>query len=189
MVAVAQSKLAGFPGLTHVGERFEEWDAPPGRARAVVAANAWHWVTPGPGFRQAATVLGVGGFLCLLFHHVVQVGVDGFADELRAVRDAIAPPTEAALRLGAFLEDHVWSDDMEESGLFAPVATTRHGCTRDLTSAEFVAVSNTYGPASRLDPDVRAEVDAAVVEMIDTRYDGHVPKREEAILYVGRRTD
>jgi SAM-dependent methyltransferase len=189
MAAVAQTKLAGFSGVTHVEERFEAWDAPPASARAVVAANAWHWVAPDIGFRQAATVLGPGGCLCLFFHHVVQVGVDGFAEELRAVRDAIAPPTESSLRQGAFLEDHVWSDDMEESGLFAHVATTRHGFTRDLNSAEFVAVSNTYGPASRLSPEVRAQMDAAVTALIDSRYDGHVPKSEQAVLYVGRRAD
>ncbi len=187
MAAIARAKLAAFPRLTYVPSRFEDSDPPEGSANAVVAANAWHWIDPDIGFSKAATVLGPTGFLCLLFHHVVQVGPDGFPEHLRRVRDAIAAPREVDLQASAFMEDHRWSDDVDASGLFTHVATTRHGFSRDLSAAEFVAVSDTYGHSSRLAPEVRTKLGEAVIDLIDSHYDGHIVKQEEAILYVGAR--
>jgi SAM-dependent methyltransferase len=190
MAAIAREKLSAFSNITYVQERFEDWDPPSDSARAVVAANAWHWVKPDIGFSKAASILGNTGHLCLLFHHVVQIGPDGFENALRDIRQAITPPREVDLQAGAFMEEHRWSDDLEASGLFTHVATARHAFQRDLSSTEFVAVADTYGPASELTHGVRAELSAAVTELIDTRYDGHIVKREEAVLYVGaRRSD
>ena len=81
------------------GERIEVAQAlfeqpPPQSARAVVAANAWHWIAPEAGYRQAAAVLRPSGCLCLLLHHVVQVGPDGFSAALKELRDSIAPLSE-----------------------------------------------------------------------------------------------
>jgi SAM-dependent methyltransferase len=159
MAAVAQAKLASFTDVAHRPLRLEDWEPEPGSARAVVAANAWHWVNPEVAFPKVATALEDGGSLCLLVHHVVGIGAEGFADDLRRVRDGIAPPSDAMLRQGAFMEEHRWSEDMEASDLFTHLITTRHGFTRQLSAAEFVAVSN----------------------------GGAVAKHEEAVLYVGRR--
>jgi SAM-dependent methyltransferase len=187
MAAIAQAKLAPFPTITYIPSRFEDWDPPRASARAVVAANAWHWVTPDVGFKNAAAVLGEVGFLCLLFHHVVQTGPDGFNEEVRRIRQAIAPPREIDLQAAEFMEDHLWSDDLEASGLFTHVGTTRHEFTRVLTSTEFVAVADTYGPTNTLNHDVHSKLNSALVDLIDQRYGGQIAKREEAILYVGAR--
>jgi SAM-dependent methyltransferase len=186
MAALAREKLAAFPQVTHVEVRFEDWDGPSGSARAILCANAWHWVEPAAGFAQAARLLEPEGFLCILFHHIVEIGPPGFADEVRQLRQAMAPPSEQDLRTGAFMEDHDWSEDMRASGLFDPVDITRHGFTRQLSAAEFVASSNTYGPTQGHTEVTRTRVDRAIAELIETRYGGVIAKSEEAILYVGR---
>jgi SAM-dependent methyltransferase len=189
MAAIAKAKLRRFADVTHVACRFEDWEAPAGSCRAVIAANAWHWVQPDLGFRQAASVLGPSGALCILVHHVVQVGEDGFADAWREVRRAIAPPSEQDRRQATFMEEHQWSDDMEASGLFTHIATSRHAFTRTLDAEAFVAVGNTYRSPSRLSPDVLARLNAAEMELINSRYGGRIEKTEEAVLYVGHRRD
>jgi SAM-dependent methyltransferase len=186
MAAIARAKLAGFERTTFEPTRFEEWVAPPERLRAVVAANAWHWVAPEESYDRAAAALAPGGCLCLLFHHVVQVGPDGFTAALGAERDAIAPLPEAERRAGAFLEQHVWADEMEASGRFTHVATTRHVFTRRLSARQFVDVTNTYGPNSQLDPGDLARWEAATMRLIDEEYGGAIDKTEEAVLTVGR---
>jgi SAM-dependent methyltransferase len=189
MASIARAKLAGHPDVTFVESRFEEWEIPPASAAAVVAANAWHWVEPVAGFRQAATVLRPDGYLCLIFHHVVSVGPDGFDEELRRRRHAISPLPPTERQAGAFLENKVWSDDMEASGFFTCVSRTSRGFTSALTAARFVDVWNTYGPNSQLDPTELARLRAEVIALIDEEYGGVIDKAEEAILYVGRRSD
>jgi hypothetical protein len=187
MAAVAREKLAGRAGLTHLPCRFEDWDGPPGQARAVVAADAWHWVRPDVGFARAADALGAGGCLGILFHRMVQIGPAGFAESVRNLRRRLASPSEQDVRAGAFLEEHDWAEDMVASGRFERVATTRHRFTRMLTGPEFVANANTYGPAMQAAPSARAELDAAICELIDTMCGGQVAKTEDAVLFLGRR--
>ncbi len=187
MAAVARAKLAGWPGVAFVPACFEDWDAPPLQADAVVAANSWHWVDPEIGFPKAAAAVREGGYLCLIFHRVVSVGPPGFADELRHVRAGLAPPTRADLEAGRYLESHRWSEDMNTSGCFEHLQTTAHAFTRTLSASEFVAVSDTYGPNSRLTAKQRTRLAEAVIELIDGRFGGAIDKTEEAVLYVGRK--
>jgi SAM-dependent methyltransferase len=188
MTAVARAKLATWPGVTFVSATFEDWTVPADPADAVVAANSWHWVDPEVGFPKAAAALRDGGCLCLIFHRVVRVGPPGFAEELRHLRAGLAPPTPADLEAGRYLESHRWSEDMEASGCFESVQTTVHAFTRTLSAAEFVAVSDTYGPNSRLTAEQRRRLGDAVIELIDGRFGGAIDKTEEAVLYVGRKT-
>jgi SAM-dependent methyltransferase len=187
MAALARDKLAGFTGIEFIAARFEDWQAPPQSARAVVAANAWHWIAPEAGYRQAASVLGPSGCLCLLLHHVVQVGPDGFSAALKELRDSIAPLSEAERQAGSYLEHKVWADDMEASGYFVHLATTRHAFTRQLSARQFVDVTNTYGPNSQLAAADLARWEEAAIRLIDQRYGGRIAKTEEAVLTVGRR--
>jgi SAM-dependent methyltransferase len=187
MAAVAQEKLAGRPGVTHVPCRFEDWDGPPGQARALVAADAWHWVRPDVGFARAAEALGPGGCLGIVFHRIVQIGPAGFTDAVRALRRRVAPPSQQDVRAGAFLEEHDWVEDMVASGRFERVATTHHRFTRMLTALEFVANANTYGPAMQAPSSTQAELDASLCRLVDTMCGGQVAKTEEAVLFLGRR--
>ena len=125
LTAVARRKLSACTGVTFVASRFEEWGAPEGRASAVVSANAWHWVDPEVGYAKAAGVLGEGGYLCLILHRVVQVGPDGFADQVRALRWNLSPPTDVELQGGDHVPEHAWADDMESSGAVQPRAHDR----------------------------------------------------------------
>ncbi|HEY3843568.1 MAG TPA: methyltransferase domain-containing protein [Acidimicrobiales bacterium] len=188
MAAVAREKLAEWPGVTFIPTRFEDWDVPSRPADAVVAANSWHWVDPEIGFPKSAATVREGGCLCVIFHRVVSVGPPGFAEELRHLRAGLAPPTPADLKAGRYLESHRWSEDMDASGYFEHVQTTAHAFTRTLSASEFVAVSDTYGPNSRLTAEERRRLADAVIELIDGRFGGAIDKAEEGVLYVGRKT-
>jgi SAM-dependent methyltransferase len=189
LTEVARRKLSGRAGVSFVATRFEDWDIPGGGASAVVSANAWHWIDPEVGFAKAAAALDGAGHLCLILQRVVQVGPDGFADQVRRLRWNLSPPTAAELGGRDYVPEHAWSEDMERSGLFGHVRTTVRPFTRLLSASDFVEVSNTYGPNSQLTAGQREELGRAVRTLIDSDCGGVIEKTEEAVLIVARKLD
>jgi hypothetical protein len=64
---------------------------------------------------------------------------------------------------------------------------TRYRFSRRLDGGSFVAVLNTYGVNSALDPAERVRLDRALVELVDGEFGGAVDKHEDAVLHLARR--
>jgi SAM-dependent methyltransferase len=84
MAAVARVRLGPTGQLRIVTSTFEDWV--PGHVgfKAVIAAQAWHWVDQEVRYRKAAGVLEEGGWLALIWNR--PVGGDG---EVRSGLDAV----------------------------------------------------------------------------------------------------
>lgn len=141
LAAVAQRKLALFPGVHIVNADFETWE--PERAYdAAVAFTAFHWLPPEMRYVKSADVLRTGGSLAVaMVHHVLPDDADPFFVEVQADYQAVSlggeppGPPEAVDGFGT---------EMAESGLFRHIAERRSQWDVEYTADAHVDVLNTY---------------------------------------------
>lgn len=94
MAAVARRGLGGRPGFELSQRTFETWDPPGPGFRAVVSAQAWHWVDPDQRYLKAAAVLAPGGALALLWNRPGS-GTPELTPALEEVYARLAPEISA----------------------------------------------------------------------------------------------
>lgn len=151
---------------------FENWD-PDGRLfDAVVAGTAWHWVDPVAGAAKAATVLRPGGLLAPFWNvadpppEVAEALAVAFR---RAVPDSPfrlpGPDTKMIDAYQAILSKT--ADGIRQAGGYAEPEQWRYDWEQHYTRDEWLDYMPTGGGLTRVPPDVRAPVLAAVGAAID----------------------
>ncbi|HWD06595.1 MAG TPA: class I SAM-dependent methyltransferase [Amycolatopsis sp.] len=162
------AEFASAKGIEVEVARFEQWDANGRTFDAVVSGQAWHWVDPVEGARQAAQVLRPGGVLGLFWH-------------------VFAPPEDIAAAFGeafrkAVPEFPIKADRVPSRDAYRPVVEKslagsefgaleqrfyewQHHYTRD----EYLDLLPTQGGLTRLSDEQRATVLTAVGAAIDAR--------------------
>ena len=90
LARIASRNLAGFPRVTIVDDRFEEWSPASQPFDIVFAANAWHWLDPHVCYAKAAAALKPAGVLAFIkAHHVFPPGFDPFFLEIQSTYEDI----------------------------------------------------------------------------------------------------
>ena len=142
LAAIAQRKLALFPGVQIVNADFETWRPERGDYDAVVAFTAFHWIPRELRYPSVAAVLREGGALAVaMVHHVVTEDSDPFFFEVQADYEAVGrggdppgPPEE--------VED--FGAEIEATGLFRVVSERRYEWEMEYTADAYVDVLGTY---------------------------------------------
>ncbi len=152
LAAFARRKLAAFPNVRIVNERFESWE-PDGEYDAVVAFTAFHWIDPEVRFAKTAPILRSGGVLGVVeTHHVLND--DPFWIESQEDYDAVVPSPDNRAPLRAEEIGNL-SEEIEASGVLRNVAIRRHLWDISYTADEYVALIATYSPNLDLDEETR----------------------------------
>ncbi len=199
LAAVARAKLSDF---THVEIRestFEDADLPAATFDLVVSASAWHWVDPDVGFDKAARVLRPSGSLAVWWGHGSLTDPVLLAD-CRAVHERWAPQIAATRYAGEGLSPDDRIDELHgrrrrsdinrflaEHGQFAAPIERAHPFDTTYDAQQFVRLLDTYSDYRILDADVRRQLFAEMVEMIESRHDGRVVRHYSPTLFLARR--
>jgi SAM-dependent methyltransferase len=155
LAAVAQRKLALFPGVRVVNADFETWRPERADFDAVVAFTAFHWIPPELRYLKSAALLREGGALAVVAtHHVLPEDGDTFFLEVQADYDDLLPggppgPPDAAAG---------FAEEMEASGLFRVAGERRYQWDVVYTADEYVDVIDTYSNHRALDDASRTEL-------------------------------
>jgi SAM-dependent methyltransferase len=142
LAAIAQRKLALFPGVQIVNADFETWRPERADYDAVVAFTAFHWIPRELRYLKSAAVLREGGALAVaMTHHVLPEDADSFFLEAQADYDAVGVggdppgPPESVSGVGA---------EMEASGLFRVADERRYSWDVVYTADEYIDVLSTF---------------------------------------------
>jgi SAM-dependent methyltransferase len=189
LAAVAQRKLAAFPGVEVVNASFESW-TPPGGFDAVVAFASFHWLDPAVRYRRCADALRPGGALAVVRpNHVLPADGDEFFREVQGdyetvapddpkVRNGAPPPPEAACDYRA---------EMEASRLFGDVVVRRRQWDVTYEADAYVDVLDTYSWSRALAEPDRRRLYELIRRRVAGRPGGTVRKTYIATLTVGLR--
>jgi trans-aconitate methyltransferase len=155
LAAFARRKLAGFPNVRIVNERFEAWE-PDGEYDAVVSVTAFHWIDPEVRFAKAAHLLRPGGALAVVETHTVR-NDDPFWIEVQEDYALVAPgprnrPPQRVEEVGDL------SEEIDASGVLRNVAVRRHIWDVVYTADEYIALIGTYSPNLDLDEETRTRL-------------------------------
>ncbi|MEA2179195.1 MAG: hypothetical protein QOG77_2492 [Solirubrobacteraceae bacterium] len=173
--AVAARVLAVEPSepmLDLLREAQPEVDARLGRAEEipfdddvadlVLVAEAFHWFDVPVAAREIARVLRPGGGLAVLWHRGAWAERDPTL--FQRYQAIVGPLREAA---GAFPSADIWSDRLQESGLFGPLESFEVVHDQELDTEGFVALAASMSWIVNLPDDHREDVLAQVRALVD----------------------
>jgi SAM-dependent methyltransferase len=186
LAATARQNLVDLDRVEIRQTTFEDAELDPASFDLVVSASAWHWVDPEVGLDKAADVLRPGGALAIWWGHG-QLTDPAFEADSNAIHREWAPGL-VDRRLSAQQGRRAQHRDrIADHPAFGPLQTGSHPFEISYDSTAFVRLLDTYSHYRLLDDDDRRHLFDALAELIDTRYDGHVSRRYESVLYVAPR--
>lgn len=163
MARLARRELSGHQQCHLEQTGFEVWVPNARTYRAVVSAQAWHWVAPEIRYRKAADVLTQGGSLALIWNRVE--GADG---DLRARLDdlygRLAPEVVASPPGERDLDRTV---EIQESGCFEVQGVWRFPFVTRYGPTEFSELMATQSDHVAMEPDRRDRLLEAVAGAIE----------------------
>jgi SAM-dependent methyltransferase len=184
------AELARRRGLEVDISAFEQWD-PAGRSfDTVIAAQAWHWIDPVAGAKQAARALRPAGRLAVFwnaFEPPPDLG-EAFADVFRRVLpdvQALQRPTPGPRAYEA-LSDKA-ADGMRQSGAFAEPERWQFDWEQAYTRDEWLDQVPTMGLLTRQPSATIGEVLAGIGAAIDAA-GGSFLMRYATVVVTARRT-
>jgi SAM-dependent methyltransferase len=190
LAAVARRELAPFPNARVRVGAFEQAELEAGAYDLVTSATAWHWIDPEVRYVRSARALRAGGAVAPFWYTHVYTDADGgFFEEVQRVYERETPELtesgETMLRLDQLPETE--NAEIEQTGLFGPVAVRRYRWDEPYTTERYIALLNTYSGHLALPEERRRRLLDGIATLLDSRYGGRTVKGYGAMLYVARR--
>jgi cyclopropane fatty-acyl-phospholipid synthase-like methyltransferase len=155
LAAVARRNLAAFPHARVVVGAFEEH---PVRDPfdAIVAASAFHWVTPDARVARTAAALRAGGALAVVDVQHVLGGTEAFFTAMQDCYLRFFPGTQPGFRMPTTDEVPAAYPELDDAAAFDVVSRRRHTWEVTYTAEGFCALLSTFSNHLDLPPENRA---------------------------------
>ncbi len=185
MAAVLRAHVAGYSNVTVVETKFEVWSET--GFDLVVAAQSFHWIEPEARYRCAAAALRPGGALAILMNEKADLA-PSLRGELDDAYTRWRPDAKNDLVQGAVEAARTkWTTEIDASGLFGPVHGAVFPWSVRYTSAEYVALVETYSDHAVLEDVRRAGLNADIAAAID-RHGGVIEIPYVTVAVLARTT-
>jgi SAM-dependent methyltransferase len=190
LAAVLARNCAPFPGVRIDGRSLEEWPPEPSAFRLLIAAQAWHWVTPGIGYRKAHAALAPSGTLALFWnrHGWEKSDLGRALDDVYARLAPDVAKEEAPLGPDPYPAADDLTTEIEASGFFGPARVSVHPWSQEYETERYLELIQTYSAHRMLDEDRRRCLVEAVGAAIRSA-GGRVTIRYRTRLYLASRQD
>jgi SAM-dependent methyltransferase len=187
LAAFARERLAAFPFTVEVG-KLEDASLPAASVDLVVCSSAFHWLDRERALRQVVKALRPGGGLALIWGSPRRTAEDNRVDEaMQAAYLAHAPEITRTTvdrmsskvdEIGQAVRDTPELRDYDEQ-LFAQ--------THLFDRQRYLDMLATFSDHATLPAEQRTRLFAAIGEIIDGQFGGHVERHSTARLQLARR--
>jgi ubiquinone/menaquinone biosynthesis C-methylase UbiE len=187
MLKIARKKLETFPQIAFWGGPFEDWPLEEGAFDLFISATAFHWVPREVGYPKAAAALKPGGTLAIINNEHPQPS-SGFFEEVQEVYARYASTGGDSRNVPTTSEKiRELSGYIDSTRLFAPVTVRTVPWKQTYTTAEYLALLNTYSDHRAMEASRREGLFAGIAGLIERRYGGQVMKDYLAVLYLAKK--
>lgn len=172
---LARQNCAEYPNVEIKNTTFEDWQLEPGKFDAVLAATAFHWVSPASGYPKIHAALKENGTLIILWNTRPHL-----YPELYQIIDEIYKIYAPSLR--AYSEDTItqlqklneFVDRVIKSGYFKNIQSETVLCKLTYSIDEYLALLSTYSPYIGLELRQRESLFAALTETLEKNCDNRI---------------
>jgi SAM-dependent methyltransferase len=184
LLKLAAHKCQAFPQVRFVCDSFEDWQPGEDRFDLLLSATAFHWIPPEVGYPKATRLLKDTGSIALIWNYLPRPFPSFFLDAQEIYSRLLPDWTDPSL--GPSLDENIQETETQinQSGLFAPVAVRRYPWSKDYTTAEYLTLLNTYSDHYILDPDVKVPLFKEIGTLIDDKYNGRITKPNLTALFI-----
>ena len=185
LAAVAAENLRAYPKVAIERTTFEDWPLQAGQFDLVMAAQAFHWVSPEIGYPKAAHVLKNSGHIAL-FENRPPDDESELRDQLDLVYQTHAPPIARPRdnRLEAELREA--AAEIAGSGYFTDVTVKQFPWSAYYTTQQYLDLLDTYSDHRLLPAATKRALFDGVAGVLG-RNGGGIAKPYVAVLYVARK--
>ncbi len=186
MLKIARQKFTAFPQVAFWCGAFEDWPLEADAFDLFISATAFHWVRREVGYPKAAAALKPGGTLAIFNNEHPRQG--RFFEEVQAVYERYFPNWRDP-RNGPDTSEKVreLAGYIDSTQRFTPVIVQTYLWQQSYTTAEYLALLNTYSDNRAMETDRREGLFAGIADLIEQRFDGPVTKDYLAVLYLARK--
>ncbi len=183
----ARRRLAGDPCTVEVG-RFEDATLEPESFDLIAASAAFHWLDRDRALSQMARALRPGGGVALFWTQAGRELADpdfgaALADLYRAHAPELSPNPAALSRQSIDAAGAALAADAR----FAEIEERRFTETLEFDAPRFIDLLGTYSDHALLDSDARDRLQAAITDLIDSRFGGKLLRQAVTRLFLARR--
>ncbi len=190
LVDIATAECGGYPDVTFVVARFEDWPSEPAGFDLVLSAQAFHWVDPGTAYAKAGENLRPGGALALFWNQPLP----GIGGEVRDALDRVyrerAPQiahSDATAELAESQQRNI-VQRVDATGLFEPVDVRIHPWSERYSADAYVRLMRTHSDHALLDAETRDALLADIREVFE-HAGGEVEVVYRTLLLLARRRE
>jgi len=161
-----------YPKVKILNTSFEEWPLEAAQFTVVLAANAFHWISPDIACPKAAAALKNDGWLLLLWNMNPEPSYDAY-QLLRPVYERHAPQLiRYEGREKQYEIQQQLGQKILQSGCFSTVSGHQIVCDVTYSAEEYVMLLNTFSPYKTLDSQVREALFAGLSAAIAQHFNG-----------------
>lgn len=150
---LARHNCTPYPNVTIYSTSFEEWELEAKQFNAVLAANAFHWISPEIRYAKAAAALRDNGFLILLWNLTPEPNYEIY-QTVKEVYQAYAP---SLVRYeGAEVQSEIlkgFEQEILDSGYFKECVVEQTACEVTYSIEDYLKLLSTL---RRLEPQTKA---------------------------------
>lgn len=153
---LAQQNCRQYPNVEILNTTFEEWKLEPEKFDAVLAATAWHWVSPEIKYSKAAAALKDSSSLILLWNTPPQPSYEVY-QLLHQVYQTHAPSLAKYEDIDTHKQNlQNFAQDVLDSGKFKDLVSEQLISEVTYTIADYLALLSTLTPYIKLEPQTRS---------------------------------
>lgn len=182
--ALAAKKCRAYPGVQILNLAFEDWELDERTFDLALAADSFHWISPGIGYPKVAKALKDSGSAAFFW----RVPVDADTDLSRAIDGVYQAAPQFVNPDKRFTVEWlvgIITENFRASGRFGPVTYKQYFWSENLTGEQYIDGLRTFSMHQGIDEGARDKLYAEIREVIE-RFGGKVTQPQSVVLFHAR---